>query len=122
MARNSRGCDNRGISAARPRNTKMPKPKTNHVKVTLRTSRDLWQRLQWLAEAEDATRQDVVRRVLRDAVKDVQPPNGENQISVVVPDEDLATLHNLAEDRGLGIEDLASTILARVIANARATE
>ena len=100
----------------------MPKVTTTHIKASLRVSRDLWQRLHWLASAQDSTRQDVIRRLLRDAVKDVQPPGGENRIIVGIPDDDLAILHELAEDQGLELDELASEILARVAANAKASE
>lgn len=96
----------------------MPKTKnSHHIRVTLQLPAKHWRKLEWLARLEGSTRQDILRRLVRDATRDVVPPDS-NSIQLDVEADELAGWQDLADEQEMPVGELIREVMKRVVTNA----
>lgn len=83
----------------------MPKHLENHSRVTLKIPNEVWQRAEWLSAETGESRPAIIRRLLRIATRNVQPPESPKTKEFRASDEEWATLERCAKSMHMTPED-----------------
>lgn len=92
----------------------MPKPSENFVRVQVRLSPEVWQKMEWLADEQGCSRADLTRRILAAATKGVTKPTRPNTLTILASDRERANWAKAAETLEVTLSDLVKQTLNRV--------